>query len=399
MKRNRFLILITIVLLAGLTFSGTALALPWDPLPNLTAPSAPSNLTADAASKSEIDLTWNDNSDNETYFFIHRKLEGAAGYTTIANVGANVTSYHDSGLSASTKYYYEVSAFNTFGSSMSSQVSATTKSSILIPIFPIDPIDPIDPDIILPLLKPAAPSELEADAVSSSEIELNWTDNAANEEGFILERSMTQSSGYTEIDDLDADTTSYEDEDVEESITYFYRIKAYNDNGDSAYSALASAKTPAAESVTEPETPETPETPDTPPVVNKTILKFYINSDKYFVNDVTNFMDTSPINKDSRTLLPIRYVATPLGAEVGWDAATQKVTITLDDTVIQLWINKGTAMVNGIQTPIDENNSSVSPIIVPPGRTMLPLRFIAENLGCQVDWDQVSNEAKVTYPK
>jgi titin len=55
--------------------------------------------------------------------------------------------------------------------------------------------------------------------------------------------------------------------------------------------------------------------------------------------------------------------------------------------------------VNGIGTPIDPQNPNVAPIIVPPGRTMLPLRFIAESLGCQVDWNQALQEVTVTYPK
>ena len=46
--------------------------------------------------------------------------------------------------------------------------------------------------------------------------------------------------------------------------------------------------------------------------------------------------------------------------------------------------------------PIDPNNANVTPIAVPPGRTMLPLRFIAENLGCQVDWEPLSQMITVT---
>ncbi len=110
-------------------------------------------------------------------------------------------------------------------------------------------------------------------------------------------------------------------------------------------------------------------------------------------------MDTAPVIKDSRTLLPIRYVATPLGAEVGWDPDSRKVTISHNGTKIEMWIGKSTALVNGVEKLIDPNNPQVAPIILPPGRTMLPLRFISENLGCQVDWNNNLKEAKVTYSK
>ncbi|MGE5397058.1 MAG: copper amine oxidase N-terminal domain-containing protein, partial [Chitinophagales bacterium] len=117
------------------------------------------------------------------------------------------------------------------------------------------------------------------------------------------------------------------------------------------------------------------------------------------INGVFHRMSAAPVIKDTRVLLPIRYVAAPLGATVDWNAKSKKVTISLNGTVLELWINNNTAKVNGIAKPIDNQNASVTPVIVPPGSTMLPLRFIAENLGCDVNWDPVKKEAIVTYPK
>jgi hypothetical protein len=97
-----------------------------------------------------------------------------------------------------------------------------------------------------------------------------------------------------------------------------------------------------------------------------------------------------------RLLLPVRYIANPLGAVTVWNALDQKVTITSEDTVIELWIGNNFAMVNGVQKMIDPNNANVKPILVPPGRTMLPLRFIGENLDCEVGWDPILQEATLT---
>jgi len=55
-----------------------------------------------------------------------------------------------------------------------------------------------------------------------------------------------------------------------------------------------------------------------------------------------------------------------------------KVTIRFKDTVIELWIGKNLATVNGEYKLIDPTNPNVKPIVIPPGRTMLPIRFIAE---------------------
>ncbi len=128
------------------------------------------------------------------------------------------------------------------------------------------------------------------------------------------------------------------------------------------------------------------------------IIRLYIDKTTYYVNDEMKTMDVAPIIKESRTLLPIRYVAEALGADVAWDPAERKVTITFKGTTIELWIDKNTARVNGEYKLIDASNPKVAPIIIPPGRTMLPIRFIAENLGCKVDWDPNLREVKITYP-
>lgn len=97
-------------------------------------------------------------------------------------------------------------------------------------------------------------------------------------------------------------------------------------------------------------------------------------------------MDVAPILYENRTLLPIRYVVEPLGGSLTWDPAEQKVTITRGNTTIELWIGNNMAKVNGVSRMIDPDNPAVKPLIINPGRTMMPLRFISEALGCTVDW-------------
>jgi len=77
-----------------------------------TGPAAPSNLTATAASASQINGSWQDNAGDETEFRIERKTGAGGTYSQIATVGANVTSYANTGLGSSTTYYYRVRACN-----------------------------------------------------------------------------------------------------------------------------------------------------------------------------------------------------------------------------------------------------------------------------------------------
>jgi subtilisin family serine protease len=182
----------------------------------VSPPLAPSNLTTNAVTSGRIDLLWTDNSNNETGFKIERKTD-TTSYSVIATVGANVTSYIDTGLEESTKYYYRISAYNSAGDSdYSNESSATT------------------------LLN--APSNLTATTVSSSRIDLKWTDNSNKEKGFKIER-RTDTAPYSEIATIGPNVTSYSDMGLSRKTRYYYRIRAFNDQTNSVYSNEASART------------------------------------------------------------------------------------------------------------------------------------------------------------
>jgi hypothetical protein len=137
--------------------------------------------------------------------------------------------------------------------------------------------------------------------------------------------------------------------------------------------------------------------PPSPPVDNNQIMMhFHIGSTDSDINGQAQPLDTAPIISKGRTFLPIKFVAGPLGAKTSWDPSQKMVTVTLGNTTIQLWIGKNTATVNGIATPIDPGNPDVTPVIM-KGRTLLPLAFIAKNLGCQVNWNAFTHEVTVAW--
>jgi len=130
------------------------------------------------------------------------------------------------------------------------------------------------------------------------------------------------------------------------------------------------------------------------------VLTLTIGNPYLLVNLVPQEIDpgrgTTPIIKNDRTLVPIRAIVEALGGKVDWEATERKVTIVLNSTTIELWIGKSTAKVNGIDNPIDTTNPKVVPEII-NNRTMLPLRFIAENLGCDVQWDGMTKTITIIY--
>jgi len=94
-----------------------------------TSPNAPGGLNASDVSSSQINLSWSDNSNDEDGFKIERK-SGNGSFSQITTVGNDVTSYNDSGLTASTTYTYRVRAYNSSGNSnYSNEAAATTQNS------------------------------------------------------------------------------------------------------------------------------------------------------------------------------------------------------------------------------------------------------------------------------
>ena len=95
--------------------------------PDDTLPSPPTNLQASAISATQINLTWKDNSNNETGFAVEKKINPTSAWAPSGNVAANVTSYSSTGLGGSHTFYFRVYATSGVGStSYSNEASATT---------------------------------------------------------------------------------------------------------------------------------------------------------------------------------------------------------------------------------------------------------------------------------
>ncbi len=91
---------------------------------------------------------------------------------------------------------------------------------------------------------PDAPTNLAATAVSSTQINLAWQDNSNDENNFVVERGSSSTGPFSVIATLGANITSYSNTGLKKNTTYYYRVKAVNSGGSSAYSNVASAKTP-----------------------------------------------------------------------------------------------------------------------------------------------------------
>ena len=100
--------------------------------------------------------------------------------------------------------------------------------------------------------------------------------------------------------------------------------------------------------------------------------------------------DQPPITIGGRVLVPLRGVFERLGAFVEWERSTNMVTAVRSGSQIQLRIGSRQGFVNGNPTLLD-----IPPMVV-RGRTLVPLRFISEALGAQVDWDPAARTVYVS---
>ena len=168
-----------------------------------------------------VDLSWNDNSNNEDGFVIERKSYNS-NFQAIDSVESNLTIYTDWTVIDTITYTYRVYAFNAINNSgYSNEFIVTT-----------------------PLRTIEAPSELTASATGPNEVNLNWTDQAFYEEGFVIERKTGVQGTYSVVDSLGENATSYTDHSVVENTLYYYRVFAFLEQIVSEYSNEDSAQTP-----------------------------------------------------------------------------------------------------------------------------------------------------------
>ena len=192
---------------------------------------APTNLVATKDSGNptgRINLSWTDETDSslgtldEDGFKVERKIVGSGNWVQVAgNLPADTTSYQDTTVEADTQYEYRVRAFIDYANSPFSPIDTATTDATTVP--------------------PDAPGGLAAAADGIDRLAVSWTDNSNNEDGFVIERSLSSGAGYSVLTTTAQNAESFVDTSVARGTTYYYRVKATNQNGDSAYIGPASA--------------------------------------------------------------------------------------------------------------------------------------------------------------
>jgi fibronectin type 3 domain-containing protein len=187
---------------------------------------APSNLTAGLAANNQVNLTWRDNSPNETGFELHRSTDGPSGtFTLLTRTTANATSYSDAGLAGETQYCYKVRAFKTNGKNTDYSTFSSTSCATTPP-------------------RPA--STTDAAPAGSHAIDVHWTDNSGAEDGYRIERKVSTGVVWETAGTVLANGTSFRDAGRSSDVEACYRVVAFNALGSSDPSNIDCTTPPAA---------------------------------------------------------------------------------------------------------------------------------------------------------
>lgn len=232
--------LLAILGYCSLLLSGCA-STSYTPPTNTTPPSAPTNLSATAASPTQIHLSWTASTDNVgvTGYKVER-CQGAGCSNFVEIAISTGTTLNDTGLTASTSYSYRVRATDAAGNLSVYSAVVTSSTSALPDTTP-----------------PSAPTSLTATTASATQINLSWTASTDNVgvTGYKVERC--QGAGCSNFAQIATPTgTALNDTGLTTASSYSYRVRATDAAGNlSAYSAVASALTAAGLDTTPPTAP------------------------------------------------------------------------------------------------------------------------------------------------
>jgi hypothetical protein len=170
---------------------------------------APTNLTATVESNGQVNLAWQDHSNNESAFQIERSSDGIT-FVVIATTATNTPKYNDINAVAG-QNYYRVTAKNNVGLSNYTNI------------------------VTVVLTVPMAPINLTATVDQEGRVTLKWADKSNNESGFQVERS-NDGRVFAVIATTPTNATSYKDTTTVAGHRYYFRVAAKNNVGLSNYS-------------------------------------------------------------------------------------------------------------------------------------------------------------------
>ncbi|MGC8789829.1 MAG: stalk domain-containing protein [Caldisericum sp.] len=132
------------------------------------------------------------------------------------------------------------------------------------------------------------------------------------------------------------------------------------------------------------------------PIANGFKITLWISKPIFTINGETRSFDFPVFVENGRAFIQVRPFVESISGNVEWYTEEKKVSILFNSTKIELLINKPIAKVNELEVPLDPTNTKIVPKII-NGRTVVPLRFLAESLGFMVNWNDTDKSIELDY--
>lgn len=291
-----------------------------------------------------------------------------SGETYSYNSAARTRSYYyyDTNVSSDSVYYYRIKAYNHNGESdYSQEVKVATFVTKV----------------------PSPPSDLQVEA-APGRVNLTWVNNSTNEEGFYIERRADDNAAFSKIGTARAGANSYSDTSISPNTVYHYRIRGYNDKGNSKYSNEVTVTTSSASAPRK----TTRETAGEKPEADSETISFsrFCTLLLYNAADTATLLGmktvtTAPVIESATIFLPARDIAHLLDSAIAWDDDEKKVTLTYHNQIIECWAYQNTARINGSSAAVDDSDPAITPIIAKEQYFMLPLPFVQKAFNCTIE--------------
>ncbi|CAM4166782.1 copper amine oxidase N-terminal domain-containing protein [Paenibacillus alkaliterrae] len=185
---------------------------------------------------------------------------------------------------------------------------------------------------------------------------------------------------YMKMTDFKITETEYSDHYTFVGHTYLYKLASYDRDDNLIAISPAIMVTIVAEGDAEPTVPEN-------------LIVLQLGNRTAYVNDKAFTLETSPFLHNGRTLIPLRFVSEALGATVKWNQKDKSITLTMNSDTIVLVIDKSVARVNGKNIMMDVPASIYGNI------TMVPIRFVSEQLKQNISFDNKTQKIVITSQK
>lgn len=220
-------------------------------------------------------------------------------------------------------------------------------------------------------------------------VRLSWT-HLSGGVGYRVYRSEDSNSDGISVTDFYITSTEFVDVNVEANTNYYYTIRQVIKEA-RPFAGEPEVLGPYSNKINV----TTPSTITGGTGSDKHFILMKINDPYMAIDGIKQEIDpgrgTTPMIQNNRTLVPIRAIVEGMGGSVSWDEDAQRIGLNYKNNSVEMWLESKSIRVNGGLQSIDVPPTSIN------YRTMVPIRFAAENLGCVVDWLNSSEEVVIVY--